>query len=169
MDREEAAAWLGVDVDAPADVVRSAFRRLVVQHHPDRTGTDDTAGVRRLTEAYRVLRAGGATPAPAPAGVTGVTFASDDTITLAVPPDEAFDRLLDVAATVGAVTYVDPEAGLLEVLVTFDDGRRASVVVSLQGRAATGATDAFVTLEPLDDRPAAPVAIVVAALAHALG
>jgi hypothetical protein len=160
VDRTEAAGWLGVDVDAPADVVRRAFRRLVVRHHPDVTGAADTSEVRRLTEAYRVLRA--------PVATSAVDAVTGDTITVALPPDEAFDRLLDAAAAVGDVTYVDPEAGLLEVLVTFDDGRRASAVVSLQGRAATGATDAFVTLEPLDDRLVAPVEVVVAALAHAL-
>ena len=167
MDRAEAAAWLGVAVDAPADVVRSAFRRLVVQHHPDRTGATDTAEVRRCTDAYRILRASETAPAPAPD--RDVASTTDDTITFTVPPDEAFERLLDAAATVGDVTYVDPEAGLLEVVVTFDDGRRTSAVVSLQGRAATGATDAFITLEALDERPAPAVAVVVAALAHALG
>jgi len=168
VDRSEAAEHLGVDLDASADLIRRAFRRLVVQHHPDLSGTSDTEEVRRLTEAYRVLRA----PAPEPqepAPPAGpVIEIGEDTITLALPPDEAFDHLLDAGAAIGDVTYVDPEAGLLEVLVTFDDGRRASAVVSLQGRAATGATDAFVTLEPLDGGPVLPVEVVAAALGHAL-
>lgn len=165
MDRATAAAHLGVDLDAPADVVRRAFRRLVVQHHPDVTGTGDSAEVRRLTEAYRTLLE----PPPTTTAAAPVVGAGDDTLVLALPPDEAFDLLLDTVARFGDVTYVDPEAGLLEVVVAFDDGRRASAVVSLQGRAATGTTDAFVTLEPLDGHPPPPVEVVLAALREELG
>lgn len=160
MDRRQAAAHLGVELDASAVEVRSAFRRLLRRHHPDVAGGDG-AEARRLTEAYRVLRR----PAPP---VTATTSASDDTVVLALPPDEAFDALLDAGAAIGDVTYVDAEAGLLEVLVTFDDGRRASALVTLQGR-ATGTTDAFVTLEGLGNEPAPAPAIVLAALVEALG
>ena len=158
MDRRQAAAHLGIDLDAPAVEVRSAFRRLLRRHHPDIAGGDGTAA-RRLTEAYRVLR-------QPPERVPAAT--ADDTLVLALPPDEAFDALLDAGAAIGDVTYVDAEAGLLEVLVTFDDGRRASALVTLQGR-ATGTTDAFVTLEGLGNDPAPAPAIVLAALVDALG
>jgi hypothetical protein len=157
MDRRQAAAHLGVDLDAPAGEVRSAFRRLLRLHHPDIAGGDG-AEARHLTEAYRVLRR-------PPAPVTVATSA--DTLVLALPSDEAFDALLDAGAAIGDVTYVDAEAGLLEVLVTFDDGRRASALVTLQGR-ATGTTDAFVTLESLGNDPAPAPAIVLAALVEAL-
>jgi hypothetical protein len=166
MDRRQAATLLGVAPDAPLREVRSAFRRLVRRHHPDLAGGDGD-DARRLTEAYRVLRA----PAPAdPAAAerAPAASASDDTLVLDLPPDEAFDALLDAACTVGTVSYVDAEAGLLEVLVTFEDGRRASALVTLQGR-ATGTTDAFVTLEALGDEPAPAPAIVLAALLDGLG
>lgn len=158
MDRRQAAAHLGVDLDAPAVEVRSAFRRLLRRDHPDIAGGDGAAA-RRLTEAYRLLRE---SPEPVPA------TAADDTLVLALPSDEAFDALLDAGAAIGDVTYVDAEAGLLEVLVTFDDGRRASALVTLQGR-ATGVTEAFVTLEGLGTDPVPAPAIVLAALADALG
>ena len=166
MDREDAARHLGVDGGAPPDEVRSAFRRLLLRHHPDLAGGDG-ATTRTLTEAYRTLLRAEPTPEPPDAGI--VTARTDDTLTLAVPPDEAFLRLLDAASRFGEVTYVDAEAGLLEVVVTFDDGRTASLVVTLQGRAATGTTDAFCTLEPLGREPAPPVSVVVDVLVSTLG
>lgn len=163
MDRRQAAALLGVEVDAGAVEIRSAFRRLVRRHHPDVAGGDG-ADTRRLTEAYRVLRQ----PEATPSATDPVATTTDDTLVLALPPDEAFDALLDAGAAIGDVTYVDAAAGLLEVLVTFDDGRRASALVTLQGR-ATGTTDAFVTLEGLGNDAAPAPAIVLAALVDALG
>ena len=178
MERDEAARHLGVAPDAPADVARSAFRRLVRQHHPDVTGDADSTAARTLTEAYRVLTGIGtgvrpdpAPPEPAPPEPPepAVTVATaGDTLVLDLPPDEAFGRLLDAAAAVGEVTYADPEGGLLEVVVRFDDGRRASIVLSLQGR-ATGSTDAFATIDAADERVPPPIAVVVEALARELG
>lgn len=165
MDRREAAALLGVDEHATAAEVRTAFRRHLLRHHPDVAGGDG-ATARLLTEAYRGLRQ----PAPeveVEADAVDVIATADDTLVLALPPDEAFDALLDAGAAIGEVTYVDAVAGLLEVVVTFDDGRRASAVVSLQGR-ATGTTDAFVTLEPLGPEAAPPPSAVIAALVEAL-
>lgn len=175
MEPDEAARHLGVAPDAPVDVVRSAFRRLVRQHHPDVTGETDSTAARTLTEAYRTLTGVGTggvgTPQPTvaqPPDTTVTVATGGDTLVLDLPPDEAFGRLIDAAAAVGEVTYADPEAGLLEVVVTFDDGRRASIVLSLQGR-ATGSTDAFATLEATDERVPPPIAIVVEALARELG
>jgi curved DNA-binding protein CbpA len=50
---------LGVDPQASADDVRSAFRRLARERHPDRYRPDDRAAAERefqtITEAYNVL------------------------------------------------------------------------------------------------------------------
>jgi hypothetical protein len=48
-----------LDVRTPVDpeTLKSAYRRAVLRHHPDRGG--DEADMRRVTEAYEVLRGGG--------------------------------------------------------------------------------------------------------------
>lgn len=45
---------LGVHVSATTDDVKRAYRKLAVQHHPDKGGDPDT--FRNITEAYEVLR-----------------------------------------------------------------------------------------------------------------
>ena len=46
---------LGVSKDASADEVKKAFRRLAIQHHPDKEGGDETK-FKEINEAYEVLK-----------------------------------------------------------------------------------------------------------------
>ncbi|MEK7153291.1 MAG: molecular chaperone DnaJ, partial [Patescibacteria group bacterium] len=46
---------LGVGKDASADEIKKAFRRLAVQHHPDKEGGDETR-FKEINEAYEVLK-----------------------------------------------------------------------------------------------------------------
>src|SRR5690606_5725629 len=46
---------LGVGKNASADEIKKAFRRLAVQHHPDKEGGDE-AKFKEINEAYEVLK-----------------------------------------------------------------------------------------------------------------
>jgi molecular chaperone DnaJ len=46
---------LGVGKNASADEIKKAFRRLAVQHHPDKEGGDETK-FKEISEAYEVLK-----------------------------------------------------------------------------------------------------------------
>lgn len=46
---------LGVNKEASADEIKKAFRRLAVQHHPDKEGGDESK-FKEINEAYEVLK-----------------------------------------------------------------------------------------------------------------
>lgn len=46
---------LGIDKSASADEIKKAFRRLAIQHHPDKEGGDETK-FKEINEAYEVLK-----------------------------------------------------------------------------------------------------------------
>ena len=59
-ERHAALRLLGLDREASADAIRSAFKRLVLEMHPDRAQSEDdrldrTARLARLTAAYQRL------------------------------------------------------------------------------------------------------------------
>lgn len=169
MDHDEALAVLGVEAGAPLADVRAAYLGLLRSHHPDVAGAASTARAAAITEAYRVL----SSSAREAAGVETETAteteagAEGDTLVVALPAHEAFLALLDAAAAVGVVTYLDADAGLFEVIVEPDDGPTSSLVVTLQGR-ATGVTEAFCTLVAVGAGTAPPVEPYVARLAAAI-
>jgi hypothetical protein len=85
-----------------------------------------------------------------------------DTISIAAPANEAFALLLDAAARLGGIGYVDRRLGILEVIVRFEGGPSCSVLITLQGRAF--GTDAFCTMESIEAAPTPPIRPVVDAL-----
>jgi len=161
---DEARHVLGVERTASADDVRAAYRRLLLTLHPDVAGSRSTARAARVIEAYRVLRDVEPEPAVEPIGVRDV---DGDTLAVEAPADEAFLLVLEVGHEIGDVTFIDRQDGFIETLLTADDGRVFSLVVSFQGR-ANGTTEAFFTLVPLDNGPSAPVGPVVDEIARRL-
>ncbi len=184
----EAAVVLGVGPDADPDQVRSAYRRLIRAHHPDRAGRASSARAAAITEAYRVLREAPAgptpsarrspraprstRPAPTPSprrsdrGAPPTHRLDGDTLLLLAPADETFRWLLEAAHDVGEVTYLDRSMPIAEILCRFEGEPATSLVLTLQGRGE--GTEVFCTVESIEARPAPPVAAVVDLLELAL-
>jgi hypothetical protein len=89
-----------------------------------------------------------------------------DSLQVAAPSDEVYRRLVEVAHGIGEITYLDPDARLLDTIVTSDEGIACSLLASLQGR-ATG-TEIFFTLEPLGGEAGPAVEPLVTAIAALL-
>lgn len=129
-----------------------------------------------LVEAYAVLR--GISPRPAttapsvPPEPAGDTAAADDVLRrgaslfVVAAPGEVYRRLVDIAHLIGEVTYVDPDARLLDTIVITDDGAACSLLASLQNR-GTG-TEVSFSIEPLGGAPRPPVVPLVMVIADLL-
>ena len=170
--------------------VRAAFRRLVLEHHPDIAGPNETAQTARLTEAYALLRrvaneSGGdtitvappasaspappATPEPAPTPyeeAVAAELAAGDTLLLRAPVAESFAVLFEAAGRIGHVAYFDRQLGILETIVRFEGGPSCSLLITLQGR--VGGTEALCTLESIEAMATPPIRPVIDALLAAL-
>lgn len=188
MDWSEALAVLGLAGAVDEARARSAFRSRLRDTHPDlNAAADATERTVRLTAAYRVVVEHLASPAPeggaaptapdppvdpdpvvpveaevAPGG--DAVLVDAETIGIPAPAVEVVPLLIEAAHRLGDITYLDPGAGLLEVVVEFVGAPTSSVVLSLQGR-ATGLTEVFCSVEPLSGGEA-PSAEAVTQLLH---
>ena len=154
MDVDAARALLGVGPRASAAELRVAYRSRLRAAHPDLHGSD--AGTEQVVAAYRLLRDLPAEPPPAAVVVEGDTVVAD------LPPGDLFALLAEAAGAVGHVSYADPGAGLLEVVVSVPGFGACSVVVTL------AESTAWCTVEPLGGGPAPEPATVAALLAEGL-
>ncbi len=168
MDEAQARKTLGVGAGASPEEVRTAFRSLLRHAHPD-VAPDDAEANRAtalLVEAYASLRQAG-TPgddistSPPPAVVE-----DGDSLLVAGPSNEVYRRLVEAAHGIGEITYLDPDARLLDTIVITDEGVACSLLASLQGRAAN--TEIFFTVEPLGAEAGPAVEPIVAAIAALL-
>ena len=176
---------LGVAVGDSEKEVKTLFRALMREHHPDlsesRTGkAPDSIDPSLLTEAYSVVlasiqasperlvpRSGQLATSLAPSTAHPLVSEHDgDTVWIEAPPDEAFQRLLDAASTLGGIGHVDRNLGLLEVIVRFEGGPSCSVLMTLQGRAH--GTDVFCEMESLESEPTPPIDPVLESLVERL-
>lgn len=180
MDTAEARAVLAVGRTAGADEIRSAFRRQLRQTHPDVASDVADAGRRtaRLVQAYATLRRSAdagrapslATPPP-PAGRLPTIGVAGDSLRWAVPPREAFRLLVEVVDSMGDITYLDVDAGLLDVVVVLGDGTACSLMATVAARSGHGeppVTEVLFALEPLGAEARPPARPVVAAVATRL-
>ena len=196
MDQVSARSLLGVEPDVDGTELRRAFRRAVSRVHPDVSSAVDAAEKTvELTEAYALLRNSSqgsdatafseakpteptrratstSTEARADhtqwdATPTTVVMTDDDTIAVSAPSDSTLLMLLEAAHNLGEVIYLDPSAGLLEVIVEFVEAPTSSVLMSMQGR-SNGTTEVFCTVDPLSGGQAPPTASVTRLIAATL-
>ena len=183
MDVAVARTELGLGPAPTWTEVRVAYRAQIAASHPDRAG-GDPARAALVTEAYATLerahregrlaelrpvgprltvaeRRPPAAPLHEPPEVL-----DGDTVHLAVPPDEAFARLVEACHRIGDVTYIDRSCAIFETLVPVEGEGACSLVITLQGRA--DGTDAFCTLEAIEHVATPPVRPVVERLVWAL-
>ena len=145
---------LGVGGDASADEIRTAFRVRLRDVHPDvaEGAVDANEATRTLLAAYRMCLETCAVverdTAPAMAGDERAWLIDRNTVALACSHEEAFARLLDVGSILGAITYLDRQGEMIEVLLRTRLGDTVSLVISFQGRAEW--IEAFLTAEVLD-------------------
>jgi len=186
VDEDVARRLLEVPVGADATALRAAYRRLLRTTHPDvAPGLGAAERTIELRAAYELLlglviddpvagrptetptpppyrpgarRRAATDPADRPAPVDVVRLDAD-TVGIALPPDETLMVVLEAANRLGEVAYLDPSAGMVEVIVEFIDAPTSSVLVHLQGR-ATGRTEVVCSIEPLSGGQVPPVEAV---------
>jgi hypothetical protein len=181
VDVAAATQVLGVGAEAPWAEVRSAYLRLVREHHPDTAVDSADAGIRtvrtaQITEAYSTLLANREpVRAAAPAFSPYVEDASFDDVLdgsrrvlLAAGIDDAFAAMLEVAHVVGVVSYVDRQSAILETIVTAAPGEATSLLVILEPGEEEGITEAFLGVESLGGHAPASLDALVERIAELL-
>ena len=170
MNRERALRTLGLDAGARADDINRAYRTLIRQAHPDAGG--NTAVAARITEAYHWLQRAGTQPPPPPKPPRSTPpppVTIDDSMTLLLPPGDVFARLVEAGHQLGEVSYIDRDAGIVQVTFTADNGvvcQLAATVVSGDSNTARGDARVEFTLDPLASGKAPPIERVVNRLAR---
>jgi hypothetical protein len=158
---------------AQAEDITRAYRALIRQAHPDVGGS--TAVAARITEAYHWLQRTGIeppqapTPSPPPQPGPSATDKADDSYVLLLPPGDVFVRLVEAGHELGELSYVDHDAGIMQVTFTAENGvvcQLAATVVSESSRSSQLDARVEFTLDPLASGEAPPINQVVARFAR---
>ena len=174
---------LGVDAASSETEIRAAYRMLLLRTHPDISSkADATERTMALTSAYLLLTPVAADSAPTPVQTAEpvadqgrrrppkkreeieILLLGDLTISVAAPASETLMLLIDMAHELGEISYLDPSAGLLEIVIEFVEEPTSSVLLSMQGR-GNATTEVFCSVEPLSGG-ISPPADAVARLLH---
>jgi hypothetical protein len=174
MSVSDACAVLGVRPDTSWADIRAAYRAEMRRTHPDLAeSADATSRAAQLNAAFAVLsdatdrgrRPAG--PAPRPSqGHLPRRPEPTSTPTLEVPAGDVFVRVLEAAYDIGEVSYIDPEAGLIQLLLG-DGGPAASQLLIVIDDSVVPATASF-TLDSMDATAAPDIREVVGRLGTAL-
>ena len=156
---EELADALGLlRVQPPADWedVRSAYRNLLMEVHPDTTGNPDEGRTTEIVDAFRLLRAAtddGTTPlatvlatAAAEATAAAAVAAAAGPVVLHSSSDDVFGRVCDALSSIGDISGLDRSSGLVQAMVT-DPGHAASQLTAEITPVGGGEAQVLFTLE----------------------
>jgi hypothetical protein len=164
MDIATALTVLGLDDRAEWTQIRTAHRHLIRRSHPDAGGSTDIAA--RVNEAFDVLAdaTGSGSRSLPPAAVVTQSLKrpspeSAPSVMRGDSPTELLLGLADVGHDIGEVVFVDPLAGLLEIVVGAEPGV-GQLTVAVGEPTDDGVSVSF-TLEPLGVATAPPIAEVV--------
>jgi hypothetical protein len=176
---EVALQALGLVRPVDWDHIRSTYRSRIRAAHPDIDGANAsaTASAARLNWAFDVLANAteqGRRPLPDPQPVVTpvvgrrprAEVASTSPITLRAGPGDVFVQLLEAAHEIGDVSYMDPEAGLIQVLLESGDPTASQLLIAVD-RSVEPPTASF-TLDTQDGAHAPPIQDIVDELAAAL-
>jgi len=167
VDVPTALALLGLDGSASWEEIRTAHRVAIRASHPDAGG--DAAAAARVNEAYQLLRRAGlpGSVAPPPSSSGQPASARSEPApdeTQRVRGDDVGDvvsRLADAAHSIGELVFVDPQAGLLEVIVGRAPGVGQLVAHVTAPTELGGDVPVAFTLDPLGVAPAPSIREVV--------
>jgi curved DNA-binding protein CbpA len=172
MSVADACAVLGVAPDAAWTEIRAAYRSGMRRTHPDlATAAGATARAARLNAAFAVLadvtdRGRRPVRLEQPAPQRRLPRRPEPTPTLEVPAGDVFVRVLEAAYDIGDVSYIDPEAGLIQLLLG-DGGPASSQLLIVIDESVSPATASF-TLDSMDADVAPDIRDVVGRLGSAL-
>lgn len=164
---DRALQVLGLDGRPPWDQVRAAYRSLIRTSHPDVARTDAaTERTAAINEAFALLRRrtdDGRIELPTrPPAEPPERAAPQPSVVLRSRPGDVYVNLLEAAHELGDVCYLDPEAGLIQILLTDQGAAGAHLLIDVD-RDHQPPRVAF-TLESADDA-VPPIADVVGRLA----
>ncbi|MSY78291.1 MAG: DnaJ domain-containing protein [Actinobacteria bacterium] len=183
-EQAEVAARRLLEVTAQSSEVeiRASYRRLLLRTHPDLSPkVDATERTMALTKAYLLLSSQTSSsdplphPKPAPTAAetdpraerVRIDLLDDLTISVGAPASETLMLLIDMAHSLGEISYLDPAAGLLEIVIEFLEEPTSSVLLSMQGR-GDGTTEVFCSVEPLSGGISPPADAVARLLLRTL-
>lgn len=156
---EELADALGLlRVQPPADWedVRSAYRNLLMEVHPDATGTPDEGRTTEIVDAFRLLRTAtddGTTPlasvlATAAAEAAVAAAAVPGPVVLHSSSGDVFGRVCDALSSIGDISGLDRSSGMVQAMVT-EPGHAASQLTAEITPVGGGEAQVLFTLEPM--------------------
>ena len=157
MNRDIALKTLGLKHDAQKEDISAAYRKLIRKAHPDVGG--DTAVAARLTEAYAWLQH--AAPTKVRSTSTPAGAPSNERLVLLLPPGDVFAHLCELGQRLGELSYLDPQAGILQVTFTALTSVPCQLMATVTHGANPEETQVEFTLESLTNAQPPPIAAVV--------